>query len=345
MKLLILGATGLSGTAITTEALARGHEVVALHRGHSDTIRSIDDTRLLDYVHDRSDGHRALAMQGPFDAIIDVSARVPAWVADAVRTLDAGSPWWVQLSSVSAYADLSTPGPSEADPVATFDDPALELDACTNPKVAFSYDWYAPGKAACERLLLEGAARPPRCTVLRPVLITGAHDSTWRVPWWLHRLAAGGCAVAPPADDPIQVLDARDLAWLALEAIEQRIAGVYNVAPSPGSQTVGALVAACVAAIGQSGCTPATVVHASRELLAAHGIEPWSDLPAWIPDGIGFSGMVTARTDLVEDVFGFGARPLEQTMAWVLEWIAAGGAGEPTAGLDAEREQQVLAAC
>jgi 2'-hydroxyisoflavone reductase len=345
MKLLILGATGLSGTAITTEALARGHQVVAVHRGHSDTLRCIDDDRLLDYVHDRSDGHRALAMQGPFDAIIDVSARVPAWVADAVRTLDGGSPWWVQISSVSAYADLAHPGPVESDAVATFDDPQLELAACTDPKVAFSYDWYAPGKAACERLLLEGAARTPRCTVLRPVLITGAHDSTWRVPWWLHRLAAGGTAVAPPADAPIQVLDARDLAWLALEAVERRIAGVYNAAPARGTQSIGSLIAACTAAIHAAGGTPAAVVHASRELLAEHDIEPWSDLPAWIPDGVGHCGMVTADTELVGEVFGFTARPLEQTMAWVKAWIDAGAAGSPTAGLDAAREQLVLAAC
>ena len=127
MRLLILGATGLSGTAITDEALARGHEVVAVHRGVSDTLRARDDERLLDYVHDRCDGHAALTMRGPFDAVIDVSARIPAWVADAVRTLDGDEPWWVQLSSVSAYGDLSQPGPTEADAVATFDDPVLEL--------------------------------------------------------------------------------------------------------------------------------------------------------------------------------------------------------------------------
>lgn len=345
MRLLILGATGLSGTAITTEALARGHQVVAVHRGRSDTLDEREDDQLLEYVHDRSDGHRALAMQGPFDAVIDVSARIPAWVGDAVRTLDAGDPWWVQLSSVSAYADLSRRGPEEADAVARFEDPAIELAACTDPKVEFSYDWYAPAKAACERLLLESPRRVNRSTVLRPVLITGAHDSTWRVPWWAHRIAAGGTAIAPPADDPVQVIDARDLAWLALEAVERRIAGVYNAAPSPGSQTVGSLVEACRRAVEAAGTTPAQVLHAPRELLEENAVQPWSDLPAWIPDGIGHSGIVTVRSELVEEVFGFDARPLEQTMSWVLEWIASGRAGEPTGGLDSEREQRIVAAC
>lgn len=345
MRLLILGATGLSGTAITDEALARGHEVVAVHRGVSDTIRSRYDDHLLDYVHDRSDGHAALQVRGPFDAVIDVSARVPAWVADAVRTLDEHEPWWVQLSSVSAYADLSRRGPAESDAVATFDDPALELRACTDPKIEFSYDWYAPGKAACERLLLESARRINRSTVLRPVLITGAHDTTWRFPWWVRRIAEGGTAIAPPADDPVQVIDSRDLAWLALEAVEQRTAGVYNAAPAPGTQTVGSLVEACRQAVADAGGEPATVVHVERALLDEHGVEPWSDLPAWIPDGIGFSGMVSARTELVEEVFDFEARPLLETARWVLEWIGTPSAGAPAAGLDADRERAILAAC
>jgi 2'-hydroxyisoflavone reductase len=345
MQLLILGATGLSGTAITREALERGHEVVAVHRGVSDTLREIDDARLIDYVHDRRDGHRALTVRGPFDAVIDVSARIPAWVADAVRSLDEGLPHWVQLSSVSAYADLSKPGPSEGDPVATFDDPVLELAACTDPKVEFSYDWYSAGKAACERLLLERRDRWERATVLRPVLITGAHDTTWRVPWWIDRIARGGTAVAPPPDDPVQIIDARDLATLALDAAERQIAGVYNAAPAPGSQTVGSLVAACREAATAAGLQPADVVHAPRALLDEHGVEPWSDLPAWIPEGIGFTGMVTANTEALQEAFGFEARPLVDTASWVLEWTRSASAGSPSGGLDAEREQKILAAC
>lgn len=346
MKLLILGATGLSGTAITTEALVRGHDVVAVHRGATDTLRDRDDERLLDYVHDRSDGHRALAVRGPFDAVIDVCARVPAWVADAVRTLDDGAPWWVQLSSVSAYRDLSRTGPTEADPVEQFDDPSTELQACTDPKVAVSHEWYGAAKAAAERLLLESVGRVHRSTVLRPVLITGAHDPTWRFPWWVWRLAQGGEAIAPPAEDAVQVLDARDLAWLVLEAVERRIAGVYNAAPAPGRQTIGSLVEACRAAVAKAGGEPARVRHVTRDVLERHGVEPWSDLPAWIPDGIGSSGMVTARTELVEEVFGFAARPLHETAAWVHAWLrAGGGGGDPTSGLDAARERRVLAAC
>lgn len=346
MKLLILGATGLSGTAITREALQRGHEVVAVHRGRTDTLRDLDGAPgLLDYEHDRSDGHAALRMQGPFDGVIDVSARVPAWVADAVRTLDDGGPWWVQLSSVSAYADLSSAGVDEGAAVASFEDPAVELAACTDPKVEFSYDWYAPAKAACERLLLERSARWQRSTVLRPVLITGALDATWRAPWWVAGVAAGGELVAPPAQDPVQVLDSRDLATWTLDAVEQRIAGVFNAAPTPGTQTIGSLLEACRAAVTAAGGTPATIRHVPRAVLEAEGVEPWDDLPAWIPDGIGFTGMVTASTAALEAAFTHRARPFEETAAWILDWVGSGEAGEPPTRLDADRAARILASC
>src|SRR5690606_36206267 len=127
MHLLILGGTGLNGTALTLAALQRGHRVVAVHRGRSDTLPELEGDQLIDVELDRVNGHAELLAFGPFDAIVDVSARLPAWVADAVRVLDAGRPWWVQLSSVSAYADPARSGPREADAVARFDDPALEL--------------------------------------------------------------------------------------------------------------------------------------------------------------------------------------------------------------------------
>lgn len=345
MKLLILGATGLTGTATTLEALDRGHHVVAVHRGRTDTLPDLDTDRLVEVLHDRVDGHAALLPYGPFDAVVDVAGRLPAWVADAVRALDGGSPWWVQLSSVSAYADQSRPGPTESDPVATYDDPVLELRACTDSTAELSMDYYGPNKAAAERLLLEAAARQPRSTVLRLGLITGAHDWSWRVPWWVKRIADGGATIAPPAGAPTQVIDSRDIARITLDAIEQRIAGVYNTAPAPGSQDIGMLVEAARAAVAAAGLEPATVTHVTRELLAAHEVEPWSDMPAWIPDDIGFSAMVTARTDLLQEVFGFEPRPLQETMAWVLDWIRSGSAGAPSAGLDAEREQRILAAC
>lgn len=69
------------------------------------------------------------------------------------------------------------------------------------------------------------------------------------------------------------------------------------------------------------------------------------DLPAWIPDELGHTGMVTADTSALQAAFGFEARPLEQTAAWVLEWISSGAAESASDGLTPELEPRILAAC
>ena len=44
-------------------------------------------------------------------------------------------------------------------------------------------------------------------------MIVGAHDGTYRFPWWVGRVAAGG-EVLYPAQGRIQLIDARDLGRL-----------------------------------------------------------------------------------------------------------------------------------
>src|SRR5690606_38081092 len=143
-------------------------------------------------------------------------------------------------------------------------------------------------------------------------------------------IARGGRMVAPPAEHPVQVIDARDLAQLTLDAIEQRVPGVYNAAPAPGSQTIGTLVEAARAVVLRAGGTPAEVIHVPGELLLEQGIEPWDDLPAWLPPGWGHDGMVTASIDALTEAFPhYRPRPLGATFEWLGEWIASGAAGEP----------------
>jgi hypothetical protein len=105
------------------------------------------------------------------------------------------------------------------------------------------------------------------------------------------------------------------------------------------------MVEACAAAASAAGLEPARVGHATDALLAEHGVEPGDDLPAWIPERVGFRGMVTASTSALEDAMGFQARPLQETAAWVLDWIRSGSAGQPPARLDADLERRILAAC
>ena len=346
MKLLVLGGTGLCGTALVRAALARGHEVVAVHRGGSDTLGDAVDPHLTQVVHDRTAGHEALAPHGPFDAIVDVGIRMPSWAVDAVRTLDAPRTHWVQYSSGSAYADPAHVGPVETDPLATFEDAELERRACTELDLPMDYAWYGPAKAACERLLREHVGDDDRVTIVRPGLITGPHDWSWRVPYWVERLARGGTALAPPAADAVQLIDARDIAEFVLRAVERSLPGTFNVNGAPGEATVASLLAACAAAARERDCIPAELVHVTDAFLAEHEVEPWSELPAWLPEREGFSALVTMDVTAARAA-GLRNRPLAATAADVLDWIMATTPPqlhEPPAGLDPAREAALLAA-
>jgi 2'-hydroxyisoflavone reductase len=83
---------------------------------------------------------------------------------------------------------------------------------------------------------------------------------------------------------------------------------------------------------------------ASVEFLAEHNVEPWSDMPVWIPNveqDAGFS-----RVDISKAIkSGLTFRPLEETVRDTLAWAETRPADrEWRAGLSAEREAKVIAA-
>jgi 2'-hydroxyisoflavone reductase len=83
---------------------------------------------------------------------------------------------------------------------------------------------------------------------------------------------------------------------------------------------------------------------ASVEFLNQHKIEPWSDMPTWIPDdeeGIGASRIDISKARNA----GLKFRPLEETVRATLEWAKTFPPGhEWKAGLTPEREAEALAA-
>lgn len=76
MKLLIIGATGMAGSALTTTALSRGHEVTALGRSTEKLAQLTPDAHLKTLAKDAfSLTQSELAA---FDVVIDAMATPPA---------------------------------------------------------------------------------------------------------------------------------------------------------------------------------------------------------------------------------------------------------------------------
>lgn len=325
MKLLVVGGTRFYGRHLVEQAAARGDEVTVFTRGRSGAVPPGVEHRIGDRRADLS----ALA-DGSWDAVVDTCGFLPAEVDRLAALLRGRAGTYVFVSSVSVYAS-SAQGNTEDDPVGTIADPDTEVvDGRT----------YGPLKALCE-----AAARRrfgDRTVVLRPGLIVGPHDPTQRFTYWPARLgrARDGEPVLAPGrpEDPVQVIDARDLAAFTLALLDGGTHGTFNGVGEP--DTMGALMAACAAA---AGVRP----HwrwIPMATLQAQGLAPWSDLPVALPDDDEHRGFM--RTDVRRALAaGLRTRPLAETVADTLAWWRALPPAHQVfdkAGLAPEREAEVL---
>jgi 2'-hydroxyisoflavone reductase len=89
----------------------------------------------------------------------------------------------------------------------------------------------------------------------------------------------------------------------------------------------------------------ACVVAASDEFLAKHEVQPWSDLPLWIPASSEYAGITNASSERAMHA-GLTVRAIDETVRDTLAWArtAEKHPGGLKAGLEPQRESEVLAA-
>jgi nucleoside-diphosphate-sugar epimerase len=325
MKLLVLGGTGFVGRALVTEALHRGHHVTVLNRGHRPGHDGV--TTL---VGDRTtaDGLAALHT-GTWDAVVDTWSAAPRAVLDAATLLTGRAGHYTYISSRSVYTDTDGPPAAEDSPV---------VDATAD---ATDSTDYSAAKRGGE---LAAQHFGDQVMLARAGLILGPHEDVGRLPWWLRRLARGGPTLAPgPRDLPLQYIDARDLADFVLDAAANGHTGPYNLVSPPGHTTMGELLDTANTATGGH----ADLRWTDPDTIAAAGIQPWTELPIWLPPGpdhdFMHGGDVTRALDA-----GLRLRPVTDTVTATWAWLQSLG-GEPprheqrfALGLDPAKEEKLL---
>ncbi len=277
-------------------------------------------------VGDR-DGDLAALEGRRWDAVLDTCGYVPRVVRASAQALAPNAGHYVFVSSLSVYPDATPPGYDETAPVGTLDDPAVE---------EVTGETYGPLKALCEQEVDQAFAG--RSLVVRPGLIVGPFDPTDRFTYWPVRVARGGEVLAPaPPEYRVQFIDVRDLAAWTLRLIERRATGVYNATGPAGQLSLGELLDACRTVSNSD----ATFTWTEPAFLADQGVEPWSEIPLWIP-GEAYEGFMAAdTTKAIRSSLAF--RPLEETVGDTLAWHATRPADhELQAGLPAEREAALL---
>jgi 2'-hydroxyisoflavone reductase len=315
MDLLIIGGTMFLGRHIVDVARERQHTITMFNRGKTNPELFPDVERL---TGDR-DGNLDALKGRHWDAVIDTCGYFPRVVRQSVELLDVDH--YTFVSSVSVYADGQARIDEDAR-VATIDDPTTEQ---------ITPESYGALKALCEQ---EVSKRFGDAALnLRPGLIVGPWDPSDRFTYWPRRAGRGGEILAPHGPDkPAQQIDARDLARWTVDAVEQRLGGVFNA--SGPVTTFGELLDACIAAANND----ATVTWIDEDFLMQHEVGPWMELPLWIP---GDDPIMRTDTSKVDGA-GMTYRSLADTARDTYQWDRAQPERPPRAGLDPEKERRVL---
>lgn len=324
MRLLVLGGTRFVGRAVITAALERGWEVTALHRGITGTVPA----GVTELHPDRTDiGALEAALQGgSWDGVVDTWSGAPAVATAAAGLLADRADRYCYVSSGSVYewgAHRNETSPViDGDPEGDDGDyPALKRGAELGVLASF-----------------------PDALLARAGLILGPREDIGRLPWWLTRINRGDRIVAPGRPErPLQYVDARDLAAWALDGLVSGLSGPVDVIGPSGHATTRQLLEACNAVTGSA----AELVWIGDDDLQTAGIEPWTQLPCWVPERGEFAGFLEVDTARAAAT-GLVCRPVVDTARDTWHWLVLDGvpaqrSDRDVHGLPAESEAALLA--
>ncbi|MFC1544253.1 NAD-dependent epimerase/dehydratase family protein [Gemmatimonadota bacterium] len=214
LRILILGGTGFIGPHQVRYALQRGHTITLFNRGRTNPHLFPEVEKL---IGDRAGDLTALEGR-EWDAVIDNPTMLPQWVRDSAGLLKDAVQQYLFISTLSVFANDGIIDQDEMGELCVYDEEADEPVTGTA---------YGGRKVICEREAEK--ALPGRTTVVRPGLISGPGDPTLRFPYWPIRVDRGGeVLVQGQPGDPVQFIDARDLAEFVIGLVENSVYGIYN---------------------------------------------------------------------------------------------------------------------
>lgn len=329
LRLLILGGTGFTGPHQVAYAVSRGHQVTVFNRGRSNPGILPDGVEQL--IGDRNDDLSALEGR-EWDVVIDIPATLPRWVRGTAQLLKDSVGRYVHVSSLGAYADNSQPGMDESAAVHVLEDPESE-----------DVQRYFGGLKAAAEQEARNAFGNDRTLVVRPGLIVGPGDQTDRFTYWPVRIARGGEVLAPgDPNDPVQIVDARDLSEFIIRLVEQGASGDFNVTGPEHQMGMGEMLTGIRDAIGAD----ATFTWANVDFMELHQVMPWTQMPVWVPPVGPYAGF-TRRSNRKAIEHGLTFRPFDDTVRATLAWfgtLPAERQAQLRAGISPEREAELLAA-
>ncbi len=296
LDILVLGGTGFIGPHLVRHAVSRGHRVTIFTRGR----RTADLPESVIRLQGDRNG-KLQALEGKkWDVVIDDSATNPEWVRQSTALLKDNVGAYLFTSSTGVHYPYLKRGLAETDAV---------LYEAPDPKDGSAT--YGVAKAQCERITME--AFGGRAIVVRPTYIVGPGDTSDRFPYWPQRLVRGGETLAPGPNDPVQIIDVRDLAEFMVKLAEEGRRGIYDVAGPKAPLTARAFYEQAAKALDAK---VQFVFVGDYDFLEKHGIIeaiPWGLLKG---NDYGMMSINNAKSVKA----GLAFRPLATTVRDTLAW-------------------------
>ncbi len=328
-RILVLGGTLFLGPAIVEAAVAEGHTVTLFNRGitnpdlfpHLEKLRGFRSS-------DAGDQDLSSLARRHFDVVVDVWPNDPEVVASAAEFLKERAAHYLYVSSIAAYdsKEFTKAGIEENAPLEPWDGPGRKYDR---------------GKAESERRLR--AILGERLTIVRPGPIKGDRDTTPDLLTWLIRAQNGGRHIGPgDGNDPVELVDVKDVARFLVLAIDRAIYGTFNLTGRP--MTFREFLNACKAVTRSD----AEFVWVPQDFLRQHQLETdfvlgvfGGNFPLWRPT----DARPGAYQISSEKAFraGWRTRAFEETALDCLTYFRSQGEIlDWTDYLSADKEKQVL---
>ena len=335
LDILILGGTGFTGPFQVEYALKRGHKVTLFNRGKRP---SPEWPAAVEQLHgDRNTGDLAALKGRTWDVCIDNPTSLPFWVRDAGQVLKGNVGHYLFISTISVYADGSKPGINENSPLAQY----KGKDAMAETQQTLRADienLYGPLKALSEAEAHKQFGK--NVTIVRPGYIVGPRDETDRFTYWPHRVAQGGEILVPgDGNDPIQIIDGRDLGEWMIRLAEAGTTGTFNACGPDYPLSMDAMLYGCQAVTGGG----MTLTHVSPAFLDEQQV----GLPIWVPSKDNpYAGYGAVSNERAIDA-GLTFRPLATTVQDLLAWfhsLPAERQAKLGAGITREKEAELLKA-
>ncbi|HEY6804594.1 MAG TPA: NAD-dependent epimerase/dehydratase family protein [Pyrinomonadaceae bacterium] len=335
LRILILGGTGFTGPFQVKYALSRGHKVTVFNRGKTHPGELPKEAEQL--IGDRNGQLDALKGR-TWDVVIDNPATLPVWVRDAAQLLKGNADRYVFISSTAVYADTSKQNIVETAPLAPYTgaDAMKETNATMR---AGNFALFGPLKAQSEAEAEKWF--PGKTLIIRPGYIVGPGDESDRFTYWPVRVERGGEVLAPGSpSNPMQFIDARDLAEWTIRMVEQGSVGAYN-ATGPKSRLS---MEQMLNEMKKTTNSDARFTWVDDEFLKTQKII--DDFPIWTSTKGSEIGYLTTNVNKALK-HGLTFRPLPDTVRATLEWFKKQTPERQSkirAGIKPEKEAEVLAA-